>query len=99
MGLSAGAIAAIVTAAAGAASTGLAISKGSPSLPEVKPATPPPPAPPPPAAPPPAPTQTQADEAPAQAKRRRALAYGVEDTLLVSPLGQAGTAGKTLLGG
>jgi len=95
-------IAALTSAATGAATTGLALSKGSPSLPPVK-APLPPPAPP--GAPPPlppAPTDTQAQDAVGEEKRKRQQGFGVAETLLVSPLGAGGAgkpATKTLLGG
>lgn len=100
----AGTIATIVAAAAATANAAYTISKGSPDLPKLPPPPrPPPPAPPPPATPPPPPTETAVDEAPAKAKRRRAAAFGLEQTLLASPLGSpnpgAVGTGRTLLGG
>lgn len=95
-------IASLAGTAVGAAGTGYALSKGSPSLPDVKPPPPPPPVPPPPAAAPPPPTETEVDQGVAKAKRRRATAYGVEQTLLTSPIGNpnpGATSGRTLLGG
>ena len=97
-----GTVVAGVSAATGLATTGLALSKGSPSLPPVK-APLPPPAPP--GAPPflpPAPTDTQAQDAVGEEKRKRQQGFGVAETLLVSPLGAGGAgkpATKTLLGG
>ena len=99
-----GTIASVVAAAAAAASAGYTISQGSPSIPKLPPPPrPPPPVPPPPSAPPPPTTDTEVDEAPAKAKRRRATAFGLEQTLLTSPLGSpnpgAVGTGRTLLGG
>jgi hypothetical protein len=103
LGLTAAAWAAIVGAAGTATTTGLALSKGSPSLPKPPPppAAPPPPPPPPAAAPPFAP-DTEAGDPQAKAKRRREQSYGIEQTMLSSPLG-GGPASRstpsTVLGG
>jgi hypothetical protein len=96
-------IAAAVAAAAAAASAGVGLSqaiKGTPPRP--KPPLPPAPAPPPPSAPPPFAPETPQEAPQAKAKRRREQGYGVEQTLLVSPVGggqmpRPGT--QTLLGG
>ena len=97
-----GIIAAGVSAVTSLTTTGLALSKGSPSLPQVKAPLPPPAPPgvPPPL--PPAPTDTQAQGAVADEKRRRQQGFGTAETMLVSPLGTGGAgrpATKTLLGG
>lgn len=95
-------IASAITAATGLATTGLALSKGSPDFPDVKP-PPPPPAPPPAPAPlPPAPTETEAGEGVAAERRKRQTRFSVADTLLTSPLGPGGVpggGGRSLLGG
>jgi hypothetical protein len=97
------AIAAAVAAAAAAASTGLALSQATKGTPKLPPAPlPPPPAPPPPAAPPPFAPETPQEEPQAKAKRRREQGYGVEQTLLTSPLGggqMPRPGAKTLLWG
>ena len=100
------AIIAAVGVATSLATTGYALSKGSPDLPKVEPPKPPPPPPPPPEAPPPPPPDTAGDEGVAQERRKRAARFGVAQTLLTSPLGGGAdlpTAGgpgtKSLLGG
>lgn len=98
-------IAALVAAAATVGTTAYTVSQGSPALPEVKPPLPPPAAPPPPAALPPPPSETEAGEGIAKERRKRALRYGVEQTLLTSPLGNptpnttSGVSTRSLLGG
>jgi hypothetical protein len=104
MGLT-GAIIAGVGLAASLASTGLALSRGGPDLPPVpKPVKPPaPPALPPPAALPPPPSETEAGEAVARERRKRATRFGISQTILTNPLGGTGSGAapgtKTLLGG
>jgi hypothetical protein len=96
--------AALIAALTGtAASTGMAIkqaTKGMPPLPKAP--IPPPPPPPPAAAAPPFAPDTAQGEPQARAKRRREQSYGVEQTILTSPIGggQVPRAGsKTILGG
>ena len=98
-------IAAIVGLVGSLASTGVALSKGGPDLPPVQPpAKPPaPPAVPPPPPVPPPPSETEAGEAVATERRKRQARFGVQQTILTSPLGSSGsgtqTGTKTLLGG
>lgn len=82
-----GLVAGIVGAAGSLAGTGLALSKGGPNLPTVKPPPPPPAPPPAPPALPPPPTATEAGEAVGKERRKRASRFGISDTLLASPLG------------
>lgn len=91
----------IASAALSAGSTAYSLSKGSGSPPPITPPPPPPPAPPPPAVAPPPPTETDAEAPVAAAKKRRQTAFGVDQTLLVSPLGGAGTGttGRASIGG
>jgi hypothetical protein len=104
MGITSAVIAAVGVATA-LASTGYALSKGGPDLP---PAPPPPAAPPPPKPAPPLPTppiEADAEQGVGQERRKRAQRFGVESTLLASPLGGGsdlpgrGGTGKSLLGG
>lgn len=92
-----------VSAALGIGTTAASLAKGGPKLPKAQPPKTAPPPPPPVAPPPPAPTETQADEGVARERRRQQRRYGVADTLLTSPLGNAGgttaPSGRTLLGG
>lgn len=99
-------VAAIVGAAAAVAGATHTIVKGSPDLPDIPPPAPPPPAPPPPATPPPLAAETTAGDAVGDEKRRREKRFGVQQTLLASPLGGGtdlprgtGAAGRSLLGG
>lgn len=98
MAITSGIIAAVGVAAS-LATTGYALSQGSPDLPPPpKPTQAPLPKPPTPLPPPPTPTDAGAG---ISAERRKAVRrYGVADTLLVSPLGSGGDSpGKRLLGG
>lgn len=69
--------------------------------PPVKPPAPPALAPPPPLPPPP--SETEAGEAVATERRKRQARYGIQQTILTSPLGSSSsgtqTGTKTLLGG
>lgn len=101
MGLTS-AIVAAVGVAASLATTGYALSKGTPSLPAViPPKAPPAPPPVPPPAPTP-PTDADAGKGIADERRKRVERFSVQDTLLSSPLGGTGRdtpASKSLLGG
>ena len=79
-------IAAAAIVAAAATQTGLALSQGSPAPPKPAAATPPP-SPPPTDTPPPPPTDTPATEDVGTHRRKRGLQFGVQETLLTSPLG------------
>lgn len=76
-----------------AASTGYAIASapGTPPAPPIP--KPPPGAPPPPAPPPAAPTAAQADTGVARIRRQQSRRFGLQQTLLTTPLGGAGTVG------
>lgn len=98
-------IAAIAGLALSVAGTAYQATQGAPDLPEVKPPLPPPAPPPTPQPVPPPLTETQVGEGVARERRRRQQRFGVQQTLLSSPLGggadlRAGsTAGRSLLGG
>ncbi len=95
-------IAAIAGLVISGAMTGYELSKGTPDLPAVIPPKPPPAPPAIPPPPPPPPTDTQAGQGVADNRRKQAARFGVQDTLLASPLGSTGrdtTQSKSLLGG
>jgi hypothetical protein len=103
MGLETAALIAVIAgAAASVGTTAYAASKGGPNLPTPKQPLPPPAVPPPPAQVPAAPTETEAGEAVARERRKRIGRFGVEQTMLTTPLGggraTGGSAGS-LLGG
>lgn len=104
MGAEVAAIIAGIGLATSLGTTAYALSQGGPDLPKVqppvKPPAPPALAPPPPLPPPP--SETEAGEAVASERRKRQARYGIQQTILTSPLGSSGgtqAGSKTLLGG
>ena len=77
----------IIAAAASVATTAYGLSKGSPAPPPPQAAPPPPPPQPLPMDTPPPPVDTPATEDVATQRRKRALQFGTQETLLTSPLG------------
>jgi len=101
-------IATIVGVALAAGTTAYSLSQGTPSLPTVNPPQNPPAPPPPPAPAAPPPTTADTGTVLADDRKARARRFGVQETLLTSPLGGGGrrndgapvpSAGRSILGG
>lgn len=84
---------ALATVAVAAAGTAYSIASA-PDTPPAPPIPKPPPAPPgAPEPPPPAPSATEAGAGPARIRRQQSRRFGLQQTLLTTPLGGAGTSG------